>query len=156
MKQASGGERTDHIIAFNTRKRRAALSMSQAELARRSRISRPVISAIEQGRANPTLRVLDRLCSALDLRVVDLLARPASRTSATDDHSRAGRRPSFRTWLAHPPIGSKAARARDFGVDLTLLAENVALSPGQRLKKLTAATEAIASIRRSMRARHRS
>ncbi len=39
-------------------------------------------------------------------------------------------------WLLNPPAGSKAAAARDFGIDLTLLVENLRLTPQERIEKL--------------------
>lgn len=36
--------------------------------------------------------------------------------------------------LLNPRPGSKIAEARDFGIDLTLLVENLRLSPEQRLR----------------------
>jgi len=54
--------------------RRAQRKLAQAELAKRSRVSRAVISAIENGDANATLDVLGRIAAALDTSVVDLLS----------------------------------------------------------------------------------
>ena len=39
-------------------------------------------------------------------------------------------------FLRNPPPGSAAARARDFGVDLTLTIENLRLTPEQRIRQL--------------------
>ena len=36
--------------------------------------------------------------------------------------------------LLNPKPGSKIAEARDFGIDLSLLAENLRLTPAERLK----------------------
>ncbi len=41
--------------------------------------------------------------------------------------------------ITNPPSGSKLAAAKEFGVDLTLLIENLALSPTERLQRLCAA-----------------
>jgi hypothetical protein len=38
--------------------------------------------------------------------------------------------------LLHPRPGSKAAAAQEFGIDLTLLVENLRLTPQQRLEGL--------------------
>ena len=38
--------------------------------------------------------------------------------------------------LLNPPPGSAAARARDFGIDLTLLIERLRLTPEERLNDL--------------------
>ena len=53
--------------------RRAQRKFAQTELARRSHVSRAVISAIENGEANATLDVLGRIAAALETSVVDLL-----------------------------------------------------------------------------------
>jgi hypothetical protein len=37
--------------------------------------------------------------------------------------------------ILHPPPGSALARARDYGIDLTLIAENIQLTPQQLLDK---------------------
>jgi hypothetical protein len=36
--------------------------------------------------------------------------------------------------LLHPKPGSRIAAARDFGIDLTLLVENLRLTPAERLR----------------------
>lgn len=40
--------------------------------------------------------------------------------------------------ITNPPPGSKLAAAKEFGIDLTLLLENLALTPTERLQKLLA------------------
>lgn len=42
----------------------------------------------------------------------------------------------FEEHLLNPPPGSAAERARDLGVDLTQLIENLKLTPTERLEKL--------------------
>jgi len=37
--------------------------------------------------------------------------------------------------ITNPPPGSKLAAAKEFGLDLTLLLENLALTPTERLQK---------------------
>ena len=47
--------------------------------------------------------------------------------------------PKLRDWeryLLNPPPGSKAAEARDFGIDLTLTIENLRLTAEQRVREL--------------------
>jgi len=39
-------------------------------------------------------------------------------------------------WFTNPPPGSKTAEARDWGIDLSLLYENLLLSPTERARKL--------------------
>lgn len=38
--------------------------------------------------------------------------------------------------MMNPPPGSKAAEAKEFGIDLTLLVENLRLTPSERIRKL--------------------
>lgn len=73
------------------------------------------------------------------------------RAPAESRYSPAGRKPSFRNWLLHPPLGSKTAAARAFGVDLSLLVENLSLTMPERLKKMERAASTIDSLRRAMR-----
>jgi hypothetical protein len=49
--------------------------------------------------------------------------------------------------LLNPPPGSAAARARDFGVDLTLLIQNLKLTPTERLRQLQRAMIEIETMR---------
>ena len=44
--------------------------------------------------------------------------------------------PKVEEWLLNPPLGSKAAAAKEFGVDLTLLLRNLRLTPQERAEKL--------------------
>jgi hypothetical protein len=57
--------------------------------------------------------------------------------------------------IAHPPRGSKLASAKKYGVDLTLLVENLSLTPTERAKKLSNGAKALQQLRRSGE-RHRS
>jgi hypothetical protein len=43
---------------------------------------------------------------------------------------------SAEEYLLNPPPGSAAARARDFGIDLTLLIQRLRLTPEERLLQL--------------------
>ncbi|HYH86185.1 MAG TPA: hypothetical protein VEX60_12085 [Pyrinomonadaceae bacterium] len=49
--------------------------------------------------------------------------------------------------LLNPPPGSAAARARDFGVDLTLTLQRLCLTPDERVRQLQRAMIEIESIR---------
>jgi hypothetical protein len=57
--------------------------------------------------------------------------------------------------IAHPPRGSKLAKAKKHGVDLTLLIENLSLTPTERAKKLSDGAKAMQVLRRAGE-RHRS
>jgi transcriptional regulator with XRE-family HTH domain len=48
--------------------------MESGHNAERYVFARPLISSIEHGHANPTLESLDKVASALDVAVADLLA----------------------------------------------------------------------------------
>ncbi|BDC51915.1 hypothetical protein F183_A42300 [Bryobacterales bacterium F-183] len=49
--------------------------------------------------------------------------------------------------LRNPAPGSKIEAARDFGIDLTLLMENLKLSPAQRAEQMLAACQAADQLR---------
>ena len=49
--------------------------------------------------------------------------------------------------LLNPPPGSAAARARDFGIDLTLTLQRLRLTPDERLRQLQRAMIEIENIR---------
>jgi hypothetical protein len=51
--------------------------------------------------------------------------------------------------LLNPPPGSAAARARDFGIDLTLLIERLRLTPEERLNDLQRVIRALEEMRKS-------
>jgi hypothetical protein len=54
-------------------------------------------------------------------------------------------------WLRNPPPGSKAAAARDFGIDLILTLDNLRLTPQQRLERLEAKLAFARQIRTGLR-----
>jgi hypothetical protein len=49
--------------------------------------------------------------------------------------------------LLNPPPGSAAARARDFGIDLTLTLQRLRLTPDERLRQLQRAMIEMENIR---------
>ena len=51
--------------------------------------------------------------------------------------------------LLHPKAGSKIAEARDYGIDMTLIVENLRLTPEKRIEKLQEAMIGFAELRRS-------
>ena len=55
------------------RKLRTERGWSQAELALRVDMDRNYLSLIELGRSSPSVRMLMRLCAALDVQAADLL-----------------------------------------------------------------------------------
>jgi len=51
--------------------------------------------------------------------------------------------------LLNPRPGSRIAEARDYGIDLTLIVENLKLTPEQRLEKLQQAMTGFDELRRA-------
>jgi len=51
--------------------------------------------------------------------------------------------------IARPPQGSDLAKAKKFGVDLTLLFENLLLTPTERARKLSSGAKALQSLRQA-------
>lgn len=51
------------------------------------------------------------------------------------------------SYLLNPPPGSAAARARDFGIDLTLTLQRLRLTPDERLRQLQRAMDEIEAMR---------
>lgn len=60
-------------------------------------------------------------------------------------------RADLEDYLLHPPAGSAAARAAEFGIDLTLTLENLRLTPEERIRKLDSFIEGVAKLKNSMR-----
>ncbi len=57
--------------------------------------------------------------------------------------------------IARPPRKSKLAAAKKYGVDLTLLVENLSLTPTERAKKLSSGAKSLRALRLAGE-RHRS
>jgi len=53
--------------------------------------------------------------------------------------------------LLDPRPGSKIAEAKEFGIDLTLIVENLRLTPEQRLRKLQSAMNSFERLREAAR-----
>ena len=53
--------------------------------------------------------------------------------------------------LLDPPPGSAAARAAEFGIDLTLTLEHLRLTPEERIRKLDSFIQGVAKLRASAR-----
>ena len=53
--------------------------------------------------------------------------------------------------IANPPPGSKIEAARDYGVDLTLLVNNLRLTPDQRVRKMESAMRFAEQLREALR-----
>jgi transcriptional regulator with XRE-family HTH domain len=63
---------TFKILAQNIKFYRSRLRLTQAELAKLSGVYRSHLAGIETGRANPSVKTLEKLASALEVRVEDL------------------------------------------------------------------------------------
>ncbi len=71
------------------RKRRAGLGLSLGDLADRTGVSRAMLSEIETGKKNPTLRVACAIAGGLDCQISDLLDVPPDvRFEKLEDHRR--------------------------------------------------------------------
>ncbi|MEU8764729.1 XRE family transcriptional regulator [Streptomyces sp. NPDC048659] len=75
-------------VGAAVRRRRRALELTLADLAGRSGLSSPFLSQIENDRARPSMRSLQRIADALDTTAVQLLA--ASDETRTVEVVRAG------------------------------------------------------------------
>jgi hypothetical protein len=53
--------------------------------------------------------------------------------------------------LIDPRPGTKAAAARDFGIDLSLTVSNLRLTPEERIRELNSFVNGIQALRRSLR-----
>ena len=60
-------------------------------------------------------------------------------------------RGNIEDYFLNPPPGSAAARATEFGIDLTLTLENLRLTPEERIRKLDDFIEGIAKLKASIR-----
>jgi transcriptional regulator with XRE-family HTH domain len=69
---------TSSNLALNVRHLRSARQLSQVQLAKIAGIPRPTLANLESGTANPTLSVLMRLASALQVLIAELVAPPRS------------------------------------------------------------------------------
>lgn len=67
-------ETSERRIGASIRRRRRALDLTLAEVAARSGLSSPFLSQIENDRARPSMRSLQRVADALDTTAVQLLA----------------------------------------------------------------------------------
>jgi len=65
-----------HRVAWNVRRIRVKLKLSQEALAIDSGLDSSYISRLERGLENPTIVTLDRIAAALSVPASDLLATP--------------------------------------------------------------------------------
>jgi transcriptional regulator with XRE-family HTH domain len=81
-------------IAEGLRKRREALSLSTADLAERSGVSRAMVSKIERLEASPTAALLGRLCNGLGITLSSLIS--SAENTAGPPIARANEQPVWR------------------------------------------------------------
>jgi transcriptional regulator with XRE-family HTH domain len=62
------------LVGRNVRRHRLAAGLSQEDLADAASLDRTYVSGVERGVRNPTVRVLQSLAAALDVKPADLLA----------------------------------------------------------------------------------
>lgn len=75
------------ILAENIRELRGRRQLSQEDLALEAGVDRTMVSKIERSVTNPSLEVLVRLASALNIPVSRLLQQTTSWTSTTNGRS---------------------------------------------------------------------
>lgn len=76
------GDTVDQALGQALRKLRTERGWSQADLALRVQMDRNYLSLIELGRSSPSVRMLLRLCMALDVHVAEVLADVERRVQA--------------------------------------------------------------------------
>ncbi len=76
------GDVVDQALGQALRKLRTERGWSQADLALRVEMDRNYLSLIELGRSSPSVRMLMRLCMALDVHAADVLGDVERRVEA--------------------------------------------------------------------------
>lgn len=62
-------------LAYNMRQLRAARRLSQSAVAAQAGVIQAMVSAIESGKANPTLASLERIAGVLNVEMAELFTR---------------------------------------------------------------------------------
>lgn len=78
------GHAIEKAFGEAVRDRRKALGLSQAELAFRAGIHATYLSQLERGLKSPTLSVIYRIASSLDIALADLVSVATTRHSHSD------------------------------------------------------------------------
>ena len=101
-------------LALNVRQLRSARQLSQAQLAELAGIPRPTLAHLESGSANPTLSVLMRLASALQVLIEELVAPPrdSARHYSADELPQRQRGPFWSARQMPAGSGYRANRSR--------------------------------------------
>ncbi|PKR89084.1 transcriptional regulator [Pleomorphomonas diazotrophica] len=79
------------LVAWNMRRLRVAKDISQERLANEAGVDRTYVSRLERKMENPSIGILDKIASALDAHVSELLREPD--TSEQPTPLKAGRKP---------------------------------------------------------------
>jgi transcriptional regulator with XRE-family HTH domain len=125
--------------AFIDEVRRRAADRSQKDLALAIGRTQPFVSQLLSGkRVNITLETAASLSAALGISLDRVVARHM--------HRKSKRLTAAQLWLLDPPPGSKAAKAKAFGVDLTLNARLLGLTTEQRIAELRHALRSLRAI----------
>ena len=64
------------VLAANLRKKRSGLGITQARLAEKANVSTQYIAMIEIGRKFPSLEMMERLATALEIDILDFFSPP--------------------------------------------------------------------------------
>jgi transcriptional regulator with XRE-family HTH domain len=83
------------LVAWNIKKIRVSLGVSQERLAFDSGVDRSYLGGLERGEQNPTLDVLDRLVATLGVPIGALFIEPDN-AAEPPPSLRRGRKPSSR------------------------------------------------------------
>jgi transcriptional regulator with XRE-family HTH domain len=59
------------VFAINLRRKRKLIGLSQEQLGLESEIDRTYIQLLESAKANPSLKVMEKLSSVLNISIVD-------------------------------------------------------------------------------------
>jgi len=127
------------------RERREAREVSQVDLAKHAQLTRQSISAIEAGRAVPSVEVALRIATALDCQVEELFT-PASEQAQVETEQ-ASLRATDRVALAH--IDGRWVSLSLAGDGLRLAADGVVVSARSRrvvVERLRSAAEAMQNV----------
>ena len=80
-------------LAWNVRRLRISRELTQESLAIDANVAIPYVSRIENGSANPSIEVIDRIADALHVEVDELL-RAYDRRTTRPKTLKAGRKPA--------------------------------------------------------------
>jgi transcriptional regulator with XRE-family HTH domain len=120
-----------HLMAWRREK-----GLTQEALARRANLSRPYLSRLEAGHADPALSSLRRIAMALDLRLGQLLEETPEQKRLSrpelDQLARAALRPGTKTARSMPAARILASMIKERRKALGLYNERKARSMGER------------------------